>query len=224
MYKSSIASFENYFKKLEKEMSVRNPQRVSLIRQIKNISLNNARGKTSDEKTRQLLERVLVKFGINPGAVRMNEQYVLSVGLAKPNFDFNKNGLNDLTEGNSKGVNLFAGVRTNRTKGMLKDFSVSKPQKSILDSIGSNYNKRSNVNVFGMGNKIVDKSVGLGLGKYVTKSNGVKRSGVFDIKMDFGTKSTGSVLGDVMGLSKRERKRNVGKKGLIGALAGAGKK
>ena len=232
---ASINQFKNYFEKLEQEMSLRNPSKVSLIRQIKNISLKNAMGKASDEKTRKALEDLLARHGINPGVVRRNEQYALTVGLAKPAFDYDGNGLTDLVEHGSKSkVNLLAGARTKRNKGLLGDF---KQTKNISNSNGlfGELNKKvvsksSNVNVLDLGKKIKSSSKGLGLEKYGKSSNGNVMGDLMSKNkfegLNFGVASSKqeSVIGAFKALSGKERKINVKQKGIIGALVGAGKK
>jgi hypothetical protein len=248
MFNSSITEFRNYFERLEREMQVRNPSKVGLIRQIKNISLKNAQGKVSDDRTRKALEDLLVRYNINPSAVRRNELYALSVGLAKQPFDYNDNGLTDLVEQGSKpGVNLLAGVRTNRTKGILSDFKTGSPQQGIVSELGKkgkvverqgivqelgNKNRvQGNSGVlFDLNKKVGSGSQGLGLGKYI---NSPKGGSVFELqgkhkvsglKLDFNNSHRESIVGEIKGLSDRERQKNVRQKGIIGALAGAGKK
>ena len=252
MYTSSISAFKNYFESLEKVMALKNPHKVGLIKELKNISLKNATKKMSDEKTRQALERVLTKYNINPVAIRRNEQYAISVGLARQPFDGNNNGLTDLVEAGSKpGVNLLAGVRTKRNKGLLEDFKGMKSKSSNVNlmedlqaktkqsksnnGLIGDLNKKAKsklqpMNIMDLGRGVKSKQEGLGLGKFVSSPKGNllgeldKQHSVSGLKINVDSNPKESVIGAFRDLSAKERKMNVRQRGLIGALAGAGKK
>ena len=249
MFKSSLSSLKHYFEKLEKQMQLINPARVSLISQIKTISLKNASGKMSDEKTRIALEQLLIKYDINPSAVRRNEQHAFSTGIAMPSLDYGGNGISDLIKQGSKpGVNLLAGVRTNRTKGMLEDFKVSSPsgnlvgdltkknnnsskgmlgdlkvsspKTNMLGDLGKKYKQPKNVNLMDIG-KNVKQDSGLGLGNYVYKNKNNKKM----INFDFGGKpQNDNVMGTFMNLAKAKKRSNKVSGGLLTDLLKGNKK